>query len=51
MAEDAGVVEVVGKLDMACRDAGFFYVVTTNKLLKFGVVFFGIYIKGSDFGR
>ncbi|CAA0385314.1 unnamed protein product [Arabidopsis thaliana] len=27
MAEDAGVAEVVGKLDRACRDAGFFYVI------------------------
>ncbi|KAG7633827.1 Oxoglutarate/iron-dependent dioxygenase, partial [Arabidopsis suecica] len=27
MAEDAGVVEVVGKLDRACRDVGFFYVI------------------------
>ncbi|KAL1195058.1 putative 2-oxoglutarate-dependent dioxygenase [Cardamine amara subsp. amara] len=27
MAEDAGVAEVVGKLDRACRDVGFFYVI------------------------
>ncbi|KAF8104890.1 hypothetical protein N665_0166s0071 [Sinapis alba] len=27
MMEDAGVAEVVGKLDRACRDVGFFYVV------------------------
>ncbi|VVB04224.1 unnamed protein product [Arabis nemorensis] len=27
MMEDAGVAEVVGKLDRACRDVGFFYVI------------------------
>ncbi|VVB03903.1 unnamed protein product [Arabis nemorensis] len=27
MMEDAGVAEVLGKLDRACRDIGFFYVI------------------------
>jgi isopenicillin N synthase-like dioxygenase len=48
MAEDAGVVEVVGKLDRACRDVGFFYVVTNFRNLSF--FFRGFIIKMSDYG-
>lgn len=35
MMEDAGVAEVVGKLDRACRDVGFFYVVTNIEFIFF----------------